>query len=511
MAWINEANWPEAWVEIYFSPIVKSGSDYIVYATGYGVLKLYKYNLTTQTWTYLNTTPAQLYTAISLSPDGTKLAFHGVNTNRLYIYNIAGNSWTTSAAAPNFSVTGEVAEIQTTVWTDNDTIWCHIRGAASPYRNKCYKYVVSTNTWAQYTNVYALGPYNSSKNMSVNSAGTALFVGSVFDGTDRTKGFKYVIATDTYSLFLLTGHGIGGYDYNVNSDRAARLWFIDALTTYLGTYYYNCDTESCEDYSPGARIFPNDPLRDKISQNLACGIYATGYIIAWHKTTEPKNRSYLGTLPPSSPSVTTNDATNVIAHSAIPNGILDNDGGEACACGFQWGETIAYGNTTPTQSRTTGQTFAQTIVGLDPNKTYHFRAFATNSAGTSYGSDRTFSTLTTLAQVQTLAATGVAEAHAQLNGMVVDDAGVPGDVSFEWGITTAYGQETPWLSGYSSGAMFWALIYPLAPGTAYHFRARFRNGYGVVYGVDMAFATLSAQGIAVLIDDAALLRSLEVV
>ena len=95
--------------------------------------------------------------------------------------------------------------------------------------------------------------------------------------------------------------------------------------------------------------------------------------------------------------------------------------------------------------------------------------------------------------------------------MIVDDAGFPGDVSFEWGITTAYGQETPWLSGYGSGAMFWALIYPLAPGIAYHFRARFRNGYGVVYGVDMAFATLSAQGIAVLIDDAALLRFLEVV
>ena len=77
---------------------------------------------------------------------------------------------------------------------------------------------------------------------------------------------------------------------------------------------------------------------------------------------------------------------------ATLNGTLVDDGGEACDCGFEWGETVAYGSTTPTQSRTTGQTFSQTIDGLLPNTTYHFRAFATNSAGTSYGADRTFTT-----------------------------------------------------------------------------------------------------------------------
>lgn len=90
---------------------------------------------------------------------------------------------------------------------------------------------------------------------------------------------------------------------------------------------------------------------------------------------------------------TTDPATSVESATTTLNGTLDDDGGEACDCGFEWGETVAYGNTTPTQSRTTGQTFAQTISGLAPNKTYHFRAFATNSAGTSYGADRTFTTL----------------------------------------------------------------------------------------------------------------------
>lgn len=84
---------------------------------------------------------------------------------------------------------------------------------------------------------------------------------------------------------------------------------------------------------------------------------------------------------------------------ATLNGTLVDDGGEACNCGFEWGETTAYGNTTPTQSRTTGQTFAQGITGLLDGIVYHFRAFATNSAGTAYGADRTFTTLPNLDQI----------------------------------------------------------------------------------------------------------------
>jgi len=92
------------------------------------------------------------------------------------------------------------------------------------------------------------------------------------------------------------------------------------------------------------------------------------------------------------PTVTTNPATEVDQTTATLNGTLADDGGEACNCGFEWGETEAYGNTTPTQSRTTGQTFSQPITGLVPNKTYHFRSIATNSADTGYGADRSLTT-----------------------------------------------------------------------------------------------------------------------
>ncbi len=78
--------------------------------------------------------------------------------------------------------------------------------------------------------------------------------------------------------------------------------------------------------------------------------------------------------------------------SATLNGTLVDDGNEACDCGFEWGTDTSYGLTTPTESKVTGETFSQVIGGLDPGIEYHFRALATNTEGTDYGDDRSFST-----------------------------------------------------------------------------------------------------------------------
>jgi len=195
-----------------------------------------------------------------------------------------------------------------------------------------------------------------------------------------------------------------------------------------------------------------------------------------------------GLLPPQ---VTTDPATAISDAAATLNGTLDDDGGEACDCGFEWGETIAYGNTTPTQSRTTGQTFAQTITGLDRIKTYHFRAFATNSMGTSYGADRTFTTLATAPTVVTDPATAISDAAATLNGTLDDDGGEACDCGFEWGETIAYGNTTPTQSR-TTGQTFSQVISGLDPNKTYHFRAFATNSAGTGYGDDRTFTTLAA-------------------
>lgn len=91
-----------------------------------------------------------------------------------------------------------------------------------------------------------------------------------------------------------------------------------------------------------------------------------------------------------SATVTTEPETGVGQLITTFNGTLNDDGGEACECGFEWGTDIGYGVRTPTESKTIGQAFSQQILGLFPGREYHYRAFATNSAGTVYGADRSF-------------------------------------------------------------------------------------------------------------------------
>src|SRR5204863_7717623 len=93
------------------------------------------------------------------------------------------------------------------------------------------------------------------------------------------------------------------------------------------------------------------------------------------------------------PVVITNPATLVASSSATLNGSVDPHGLTTTVY-FQYGTTTSYGLTTAIQSKTgnTYQNVAANISGLTASTTYHFRIVATNSAGTRYGSDRTFTT-----------------------------------------------------------------------------------------------------------------------
>src|SRR6266496_380099 len=93
------------------------------------------------------------------------------------------------------------------------------------------------------------------------------------------------------------------------------------------------------------------------------------------------------------PVVTTSPATNVASFSATLNGSL-NPHGLATTVYFEYGTTTSYGSTTANQTKTgnTYQNVAASISGLAAITAYHFRIVATNSAGTAYGSDRSFAT-----------------------------------------------------------------------------------------------------------------------
>jgi hypothetical protein len=93
-------------------------------------------------------------------------------------------------------------------------------------------------------------------------------------------------------------------------------------------------------------------------------------------------------------------ATDITASSAELNGLVSSKRFPVTTY-FEWGETASYGNRTaddlierPGQSRRrAGEPVVVTITGLTAHTTYSFRIVAQNNNGTSYGADRSFTTI----------------------------------------------------------------------------------------------------------------------
>lgn len=96
------------------------------------------------------------------------------------------------------------------------------------------------------------------------------------------------------------------------------------------------------------------------------------------------------------PAVTTTAITAITGSGATSGGNVTNDGGSpVTARGVCWststGPTVSL--TTKTTNGTGTGAFTSTLAGLGSNRTYYVRAYATNSAGTGYGPELTFTTL----------------------------------------------------------------------------------------------------------------------
>lgn len=259
---------------------------------------------------------------------------------------------------------------------------------------------------------------------------------------------------------------------------------------------------------------------NKISVSLVSIIQSTVNQTGWNsgnaisfKIDDPSNStsnaslcdSYLssGGTPPilhieytntSIPSVSTSDATQITSTSATLNGTATSTGSDATAVeGFFWGTTTSYGHTVYATMNRIGN-FTVNIQGLTPNTTYHFKAFATNTVGASYGEDFTVSTTGIQrlpATIYTSPADNITNTTVYLNGNL-EDTGTSTNivVGFEYGPTTSYGTYITARTMSTTG-FFNLEITGLTPGTTYHFLTVASNGYGVSNGSDEQFTTLS--------------------
>ena len=223
------------------------------------------------------------------------------------------------------------------------------------------------------------------------------------------------------------------------------------------------------------------------------GVTPGTYVWTWGSGANQNFTLQIPVPPPTGPPIaTTNPATLIASFSAKLNGSV-NPHGLTTSVYFQYGTTNSYGLTTAPHSHTgnTSQDVSANISGLTASTTYHFRIVTTNSAGTRYGSDRTFTTLppTGFPIVTTKPATNVATSAATLNGLL-DPHGLTTSVYFQCGTTINYGRVTPMQSHtgntYRNIA---ANIGGLAGNTTYHFRIVATNSVGTRYGSDRTFTT----------------------
>jgi hypothetical protein len=196
------------------------------------------------------------------------------------------------------------------------------------------------------------------------------------------------------------------------------------------------------------------------------------------------------------PTVTTQAVSAISATTATGNGNITSLGvPNPTAHGVCWNTT---GTPTVSDSKvdngvksSTG-TFTASIASLTANTTYYVRAFATNIAGTSYGTEVSFTTSPIAPTITTQAVSAITSTTATGNGNITS-LGVPNPTAYGicWNTTgtpTTSNSKVDKGSTSATGA-FTASISSLTANTTYYVRAFATNTAGTSYGAEVSFTT----------------------
>jgi uncharacterized protein (TIGR02145 family) len=191
--------------------------------------------------------------------------------------------------------------------------------------------------------------------------------------------------------------------------------------------------------------------------------------------------------------VTTNPITSITSNSAISGGnVTASGGGVISARGVVW-------NTSPTPTlshfKTTDGTgtgtFTSNLTSLTPpGTTYYVRAYVTNSIGTNYGNEVTFTTLAVAPTVVTKPVTAITPTSATSGGTISLTGGAPhSEKGVVYGTATNPTISNTKLIDNTVGLDWVSNITGLTGNTKYYVRAYATNVIGTAYGVLDSFTT----------------------
>jgi hypothetical protein len=219
---------------------------------------------------------------------------------------------------------------------------------------------------------------------------------------------------------------------------------------------------------------------------------ATYYVRAFAKNSTNPDYGYGNqvsfTTPSLTPTVTTTTPSPVLETTASSGGNVTSEGGSSVTyCGVCWGESP---NPTTSGNHTTDGSglgaFSSTLTTLSAKVTYHVRAYATNSLGTSYGNDLTY-THPGIPELTTSSSfTNITNESCVAYGAITYSGGYGlSDLGFCWSTNS----DPTLAESHASGSMSGCYISGLIENTTYHVRAWATNTSGTGYGNDVTVTT----------------------
>ncbi len=208
------------------------------------------------------------------------------------------------------------------------------------------------------------------------------------------------------------------------------------------------------------------------------------------------------------PIVTTIAASNIMENSATCGGVVNTDGGTTITTrGVCWSTSHnpTINNNHTTDGSGTGS-FSSSLTGLSASTTYYVRAYATNSVGTAYGNEVSFTTSQAVQTptVTTIAASNITENSATCGGVVNTDGG--STVTMR-GVCWSTSHNPTIINNHTTegggAGGFYSSLTSLTAGTTYYVRAYATNSVGTAYGNEVSFTTSSVSQLPTVITTAA--------
>ena len=204
--------------------------------------------------------------------------------------------------------------------------------------------------------------------------------------------------------------------------------------------------------------------------------------------------SEFNTIPYTTPTVQTNEVTDVTYNSAKVGGTIKENGGqEITERGVVYSKSPnpSIVNGTKIESLEKAESYACTLMDLEYVTTYYVRAYAINEKGVAYGEEVSFKTGSTTAAFDTLSISDVTATSAVISGALINDGG---ESITALGICYGVNQsptleDATIINAELDGLKFSVRLNDLQKGTTYYVRAYATNSHGTVYSEELCFNT----------------------